>query len=1619
MNRNLLPKLLTIVSLSIVLSSNSFSQTRFINFGSSWKYLDNNTRPLNWETIDFEDLSWQDGVGELGYGDGDEGHVVSFGIDEENKYPTTYFRKTINIPDPSSFINFTFNIERDDAFVLYVNGIEVGRNNMLAGLPLHESYAASVVNDSIITIIVPNTTFSPTFNVIAVEIHQANAGSSEISFDLELIGNVTPGNIIFNNGDSWRYYNNSTAPPAAWKTVNIEDGVWKIGYGEIGFGESDEATVIFGGDPDVFPTIYFRKRFDVTNPAAFSSYTFSVTRDDGFVVYLNGVEIGRNNMAVGTPTHGTYASSNVEEEVISFTIPASLLNTGSNLLAVEMHQSNANSTDLSFNMKAAGVTSAQKVINYGSSWKYLDNNTRPAGWETSAFNDAAWASGNGELGFGDGDEATLVASGPNPGRYPTTYFRKTINMVNPSEFPTYTFSIERDDAFVVYVNGKEVGRNNMPAGVPLHTTLSTSSVDDAIVNFTVPNGVFTTGNNVIAVEVHQTNNTSSDLSFDLELTANSDFNVLISNNGSWKYWNQNNRPANWPATPDETVWPKGSTEIGFGDGDETTFFEAGLAGARWPVMYFRKTVNIEDVSAYSNYTFSVKRDDGFVLYVNGTERARNNYTGTPAHNFNATNVDDSVITFTLPASNFVNGLNTISVEVHQSNNNSSDLSFDLQMYGNYTNPTYIPFNASWSYLDTNARPAAWQTTAFNDIGWPTGYAKLGFGDADIVTTTQSGPVGARFITTYFRKMVNIPDASSFAGFNIGLVRDDGAVIYVNGVEVIRSNMPVPPVMHSTLATANIADAGEDSVHFFFIPASYFVNGNNVIAAEVHQDAINSSDLGFNLQLIGSDINTSPSIINYTDVWKFLDNGSDQGSAWRAPAFDDALWGSGPGKLGFGDVQATLINGGPANDRYRTTYFRKAITIANLSQYQSFTLNMLRDDGVVLYVNGNEVLRNNMPAGAINYLSLATDVIDDGAEEETPVSFSIPTTHFVEGVNTIAVEVHQVNITSSDLGFALEMVGSSSPGGSATLTRSPYLQRGTQTEITIRWRTAAATDSRVELGTSYPNNYTITVDSTTLTTEHIVRISGLTPDTKYWYRVGTTGQSLQGGADNFFTTVPAEGTRKVRVAAFGDCGRNETNFQVNTLTRYRNYLSTNGIDAADAWILLGDNAYNSGTESEFNNNFFNVYGPNILKNHKLYPAPGNHDYGSSANMETKNVPYFSLFTMPTNGEGGGVASNTKSFYSYNIGDIHFLSLDSYGTEAGDRLYDTTGDQVDWIKADLAANTNKWVVAYWHHPPYTKGSHNSDAGGSDQELTEIRENFIRILERNGVDLVICGHSHDYERSYLLKGYYKANPGDGNVYETHFNPATHTASNSSAKYDGSPNSCPYIYKHGKFNHGTVYVVSGNSGADGNTQAGYPHNALPFNEDVLGGMFYFEADSGRLDAKYIRSDGAIGDNFTIIKGANVADTFFIISGDQVSLDASWQGNYAWSNAATTRTITVTPPEGLSNYTVVDNQGCLKDSFAVYANICSGDINTWVGNVSTAWENPANWSCGGVPNTNSEVFINPGTPHSAIVNSDVVIKNITIRTGASVTVTTGFKLDVLEPIPPPGSPIKQTPKKQ
>jgi hypothetical protein len=837
----------------------------------------------------------------------------------------------------------------------------------------------------------------------------------------------------------------------------------------------------------------------------------------------------------------------------------------------------------------------------------------------------------------------------------------------------------------------------------------------------------------------------------------------------------------------------------------------------------------------------------------------------------------------------------------------------LFFYSANSQTSIFSYGSSWKYLaDGSNQGTGWSAASFNDGAWLSGNGQLGYGDGDEATMVSYGPnASSKYITTYFRKAISIANIAAFSSFTASVKRDDGIIVYINGVERYRNNIAAGAITYTTLATIAADDGATPQT--FTMAVGSFINGNNIIAVEIHQNAVNSSDISFDMTLSGNPVTASTVLIPFNSSWKYLDNGTNQGTAWKVSGFSDATWATGNAQLGYGDGdEATVVSyGSNASNKYITTYFRKTITVSDISQFTGYTLSLKRDDGAVVYLNGTEVFRTNMPTGIISYTTRATAAASD--DGNTAQVKTLTSSQINQGTNAIAVEMHQNVNTNVDLSFDLELKATTSGGGGGTtaaLIRGPYLNSAFQNGIVIRWRTDVATNSKVSYGTAAGSLPQSVIDNTA-TTEHIITLTGLTTNSLYYYNIGSTTQTLQGDANNYFKTMPLAGsTQKIRVMAMGDMGNNSTN-QVNVRNAY---LAFNGTQYTDAWLLLGDNAYNTGTDAEFQANFFNIYQGSISKNHVLWPSPGNHEYAeSSARQADHAIPYYDMFTLPKNGEAGGLASATEAFYSYNYGNVHFISLDSYGWETGNtRLYDTLGKQAVWLKQDLAANTQPWIVVYFHHPPYTKGSHDSD---TDPEEVNIRQKIVPILERYKVDLVLCGHSHLYERSFLINGHYGT--------ESAFTSSAHALSSSSAKYNGSANSCLYIKQPTDTRNGIVYAVVGSSGQLGGTSTGYPHNAMYYSNSTNGGALVFEIENNRLDAKWIGADGVIRDNFTIMKNVNQSANVTIITGSSTTLTASWIGNYSWSNGSATRSINVSPGAN-TVYTVSDGNGCLTDVFNV-----------------------------------------------------------------------------------------------
>ncbi len=481
------------------------------------------------------------------------------------------------------------------------------------------------------------------------------------------------------------------------------------------------------------------------------------------------------------------------------------------------------------------------------------------------------------------------------------------------------------------------------------------------------------------------------------------------------------------------------------------------------------------------------------------------------------------------------------------------------------------------------------------------------------------------------------------------------------------------------------------------------------------------------------------------------------------------------------------------------------------------------------------------------------------------------------------------------------------GFAQKIIRGPYLQLGTPTSIVIRWRTETPTTGKINFGPA-ADRLDRSVTDETPTNEHELKLPDLQPNTVYYYSVGTTTQVQATGSEYYFkTAAPVGSKQKIRIWAMGDMGSGTPN-QLSVRDAYMNSIKNNN-RATDLVLLLGDNAYGTGNDEEYQNNFFNVYQNQFLKNNVLWAIPGNHEY-YSGDQNKREISFFKVFSFPQKGEAGGVPSETKMYYSFDYGNVHFVGLDSHGIEENSyRLYDTLGPQVAWLKKDLAANKQPWTIVMFHHPPYTKNSHDSDA---EIELIQMHKNLTPILERYKVDLVLSGHSHLYERSRLMHGH----TGDSGSFDAN----KHLTSTSSGRYDGSPNSCAYVKTPAT--EGVIYTVIGSSGQN-NGFNGVAHPAMPFKNATIGGSAFIEVEDNRLDFNWLGADQIVHDQFTIFKNVNKKNSLKARHGEVVSLSPSWKGSYLWPDGSNKSTFDLTVTSD-TTIMVRDGQGCLEDRFSI-----------------------------------------------------------------------------------------------
>jgi hypothetical protein len=271
------------------------------------------------------------------------------------------------------------------------------------------------------------------------------------------------------------------------------------------------------------------------------------------------------------------------------------------------------------------------------------------------------------------------------------------------------------------------------------------------------------------------------------------------------------------------------------------------------------------------------------------------------------------------------------------------------------------------------------------------------------------------------------------------------------------------------------------------------------------------------------------------------------------------------------------------------------------------------------------------------------------------------------------------------------------------------------------------------------------------------------------------------------------------------------------------------EAVPLFLMLGDNAYFAGSDAEYQQAVFSMY-RNMMRSAVTWPTQGNHDLTDNA--------YYSVFTLPTRGESGGLPSGTEHYYSFDYGNTHFISLNSEVTRISLRKA-----MLLWLREDIRAHQKDWTIVFWHHPPYSKGSHDSDDPlDSEGRMQWMRTEVLPILEAAGVDLVLSGHSHSYERSRLIDGHY----GPSSTYSQRFVKGEGKEIFTKNNLGATPRS------------GAVFVVSGNSGKVSDGPLNHP--AMVVSLKRLGSMV-LEVNGNELSAQMIGAKGDVEDRFRIIK--------------------------------------------------------------------------------------------------------------------------------------------------------------
>lgn len=450
----------------------------------------------------------------------------------------------------------------------------------------------------------------------------------------------------------------------------------------------------------------------------------------------------------------------------------------------------------------------------------------------------------------------------------------------------------------------------------------------------------------------------------------------------------------------------------------------------------------------------------------------------------------------------------------------------------------------------------------------------------------------------------------------------------------------------------------------------------------------------------------------------------QGSvSWKDPGYNDSgVFGSPrPEPCYYGyytHYPGTEIT--DMRNSYYSLFLRHVFVVDDPPAIGILTMTVDYDDGFVAYLNGIEIARRNMPDGPITHstAALVPHEASCGAGSADPQEaehIAIDPALLVPGQNTLAVSVHNVSLSSSDIFISVQL----SEG--INLIRGPFLQLPEPDGVTVAWSTDALVGGSVDWG-SDPSCADGTVDTAAPARRHTAHLPLPHDGRDYHYRVRSGNVVL---ADGVALRAPRAADQRWRAVVYGDFGTHVS--PTRTLG-----LAVHAVNP-DLQLTVGDNNQRDGAPGDYDPQWFRPFAE-VMRYAPIMPALGNHDWPAREGFWMQEY-----FTLPQNGPAEPAGLLEKN-YSFDYGSVHFAFIDTEYFEKN-RTAEMAAIR-DWLRDDLAATDKPWKIVILHRPPHTSlGNH-----GPQQR---VREYICPVIEEAGVQIVFQGHNHLYERSQPING------------------------------------------------------------------------------------------------------------------------------------------------------------------------------------------------------------------------------------------------------------------------------